>query len=499
MSLLSKLQNQPGLFGRLARGGAWLGIGSASEQGFRFVRNMILARILAPEAFGLMAIVISVCSLLQVLTGIGIKESIVQSPHGAERTYLNGAWWLGLVRGVTIYGLALLLAPWLARFYEAPELAAWLRVAFVGVLAQGALSAGAYVAVKQMRYSRWVLVQQGGSIIGILTTLTLAFILKGVWALVIGYATEGVARCIMSYLVCPFRPGLKFRKEDLQALFRFAGGMFGLPILMMIYNEGAVFAVGKLCSKEQLGIFAMALTLARIPSMFSNQLVDLLMPAFSEIQRDFQRVNEGILKVTTVAVLLGLPAVCFTAIYGAQILSAVYGQRYASGALALSFSFLNELLLVCSVPMATVYLALGKPALLRRFSMIRAALMLLFLYPMISHWGIAGAATVPLLAMIAAYGFQLARLRSITSLNVTAYVAICFRGMWLAAGCVCFWMITARLFAHQKPLLALAGSAFLTACFGSICAVLMWRKNPIRKYFWPFGDVRLSKQPFEAV
>src|SRR6185503_15404597 len=112
--------------------------------------------------------------------------------------------------------------------------------------------------------SKWVLVQQGASFIGISTTLLLAVALKGVWALVLGYATEGVARCLLSYLICPFKPGVQFTREDLRGLLTFASGMFGLPVLMMIYNEGAIFAVGKLCTKEQLGIFAMALTIARI-------------------------------------------------------------------------------------------------------------------------------------------------------------------------------------------------------------------------------------------
>src|SRR5262249_41094076 len=153
-----------------------------------------------------------------------------------------------------IYLMALFAAPWIARFYEAPQLAPLLNVAFISVLAQAATSANAFVAVKQMRYPRWVIIQQGGSLIGIVTTLVLACWLKGVWALVIGYATEGVMRCLISYLLCPFKPGWKFEKDHLRALLRFSGGMFGLPILMLIYTEGAIFAVGKLCTKEQLGI-----------------------------------------------------------------------------------------------------------------------------------------------------------------------------------------------------------------------------------------------------
>src|SRR5436190_5711916 len=107
---------------KIFRGGAWLGAGSAGEYGLRFARNMILARILAKEAFGLMAIVISVCSLFQVLTGLWIKESVVQNPRGGERTFLNGVWFLAVSRALVLMVGAYFLAPWIAQFYEAPKL-----------------------------------------------------------------------------------------------------------------------------------------------------------------------------------------------------------------------------------------------------------------------------------------------------------------------------------------------------------------------------------------
>jgi O-antigen/teichoic acid export membrane protein len=115
LKVIEKLRNHPGLFGRMARGGAWLGLGSAGENALRFVRNMVLARLLAPEAFGVMAIVLSICSLFQVLTGLGIKESIVQNPRGAERSFLNGAWWISVVRGLLLYAVAFVASPWIMR------------------------------------------------------------------------------------------------------------------------------------------------------------------------------------------------------------------------------------------------------------------------------------------------------------------------------------------------------------------------------------------------
>jgi lipopolysaccharide exporter len=474
------------LRGRLLRGGAVLGMGSVAEQGLRFARNIILARLLAPEAFGTMAIVLSVCSLFQVLTGLGIKEAIVQNPHGAERTFLNAAWWVACLRGLSLYAAACVSAPWIASFYSSPELTGLLRIAFVNVLAQGAMSAGAFVAVKEMRYKRWALIQQGGGIIGITTTIVLAFWLRGVWSLALGYASEGVARCLLSYLISPYRPGLHFDRTHAAGFLRFSGGMFGLPLLMLVYTEGCTFAIGKLCTRRELGIFAMALTLARIPTMFSGQLVDLLMPAFSEIRENQRRVNGAILKITILAVTLGLPASCFIAIFGSEILKAAYGPRYAGGAAALFLLFTNELFSVCSVPIATVYLAVGQPALLRRFSVIRAILICVLIVPAIRGFGIAGAAAVPVIAMLAASVFQLTRLRSLTTISLKSYALVWFRGLLLALPFTLFWAGTAPLFKTARPLPCLGGAAGVTLVIGLIGVLSAWRRPEWRGYLWPF-------------
>ena len=110
--------NRQRLKERAVRGGAWLGAGTGIEQGLRFLRNIILTRLLAPEAFGLMAIVLALNTAFESFTDVGIKQAIVQNPRGQTREYLNGAWWFSCIRAVVLYGLAFWSAPFLERFYD---------------------------------------------------------------------------------------------------------------------------------------------------------------------------------------------------------------------------------------------------------------------------------------------------------------------------------------------------------------------------------------------
>lgn len=473
---------------KVLRGGAWLGAGSVGEYGLRFARNMILARILAKEAFGLMAIVLSVSSLFQVLTGLWIKESVVQNPRGTEKTFLNGVWFLAVGRAAVLMAAAYLLTPWIAEFYESPKLVDLIRVAFLSVLFMGGISPRAYVAVKKMEYHKWVIVQQGGGILGVGTTIILAFYLKSVWALAIGYVAENAARCLLSYIVCPFLPTFHFEKKDIDSLFSFSKGMMGMPVLMLIYTEGSTFVTGKLCSKEFLGLFALTLSLARIPGMFGQMLVDLLLPSFSQMQQQDERLNHNLLRVTSVITFVAGPALVVTALFGEEILTLVYGPAYARGSVALSLLFANEMMLTCNIPIASLFVARGHPALLRRFSLVRALLMVCFAYPAIKYYDIIGASITPLLAMCLAYGLQLHALRTLTGLKAREYLAVFMRSALISIPPVFSWLIFKLVLNQPAKWTPMIWTGALTALLYGVIGLIVWNNDRLRTFFWPYSN-----------
>ena len=99
-----------------------LGSASFGEQASRFARNMLLTRLLAPSAFGTMAIVMSSSSIVGSLTDVGLRVSVIRNPRGREPAYLNAAWWLAMGRSLGVYAICFVMAPWVARFYGNLEL-----------------------------------------------------------------------------------------------------------------------------------------------------------------------------------------------------------------------------------------------------------------------------------------------------------------------------------------------------------------------------------------
>jgi O-antigen/teichoic acid export membrane protein len=421
-NLRAKFLGGDGLKGHMFRGGTWLGIGSVFEQVFRMGRNMLLTRLLVPEAFGVMAIVYSASSIVDMLTEIGVKEAIIQHPHGSDHRYVNSAWWLAFGRGIGIYAILFAVAPWVAKFYGNAELAPLMRTALLSIIFLGAQSSKAFVALKEMKFKRWVLVQSGGGICGSLVVVALAFFVRSVWALAIGYAAENFMRCVISFVICPFRPRLELDKQSVKDLLTFSRGVFGLSVLNLIFARTDIFVLGKLYPAAQLGIYTMAIYLIQVPTSFiTNVLGQTLMPSFARIQEEHSRINRIVIRVTSMIVLLGMPALIFIVLSSRSLLSILYGPRYFSAALPLSVASLVALVSLVNSIITMVFYATGRPQFHRRCVFIMAVLMIVLIYPAVKEFGMVGGQVAALISVVAGYGVQLVRMRHLTQLSFVQY------------------------------------------------------------------------------
>ena len=427
---------------RAARGGFWLGTGTVTENGLRFARNVILTRILAQNAFGLMFMVTAVTGAMDAFTQIGVKEAVIQSPRGSEKEYLNGAWWLAFLRGAALYFIALSLTPFIASFYHEPRLRPMLAVALLSVVSNGAMSPMVYVAAKEMRYLKWVTVFQGSACLGVITSVVLAFFVPNAWALVIGFAVESFARCALSFIVCPFRPGLSFDTECLRALFRYAKGVLGLGVLAFLYAKADVFVIGKVLGFSSVAMYELAFSLVYFPNMFCEAIVSpILMPTFSSLQNDRPRLRAGFLRASSMLALVFFPALAAMACCSKWILTIAYGHAYAAAALAFSFICVSAALRLVGGSLVTLYFAIGRPELNRWASLLRMVVMLAAIVPLIHAYGLAGAALAGIVSTVSWHLYNVWRLRKTVGISLAAYFRSMAGGLAASAIVLFVWRI----------------------------------------------------------
>lgn len=405
------------------RGALVLVAGTFIERAMRLVRNMILARLLAPEDFGLMAIVLAVLMALESFTDAGVPWAIIQNKDGHKEEFLNVAWWVQAVRSVGLFVIVYLLAPVICKFYNEPELLSLLRVSFLSVVALGLVSPRAAVLEKEFRFAKTIILIQGSAVIGTILTIGLAFYMQNVWVLVIGRVGEGVLRFLLSFVLCPFRIKFSIDRTSLKELLRYSKGMVGLSFLTIISLQIDVFVLAKLVSPEQLGMYALALALAQQPAgMFGQIIGRVLFPAFAEKQDDKEALCRTVLKMIRITVIIGVPLIALAAIFAGPVLSTVYGQKYAVVAIPFGILCVTMLFRIQAIVLGGIYFGIGKPHLHRRFVVLLAGFIIIFIYPGITLFGLAGAAGVLLLSNIIAVFMQVVWMRSLIGLTFKDYI-----------------------------------------------------------------------------
>jgi lipopolysaccharide exporter len=438
-----------------------LGIGTFAGRGLRFVRSMILARILAPDQIGIMAIILSVSTISEALIEVGVKQSVIQNKQGANAEYLNVAWWMQVARGLILFGIAYMLAPWISSIYGKPELVTLIRVAFLGIALRGFMSPRAHVLEKEYKFGRVVLLIQGSAILGAIISVGLALVMRNVWALVIGLVIEMAILCVLSFVLVPFVPRFEIDRSSLIELIKFARGMFGLPVLTALSYQAPILVLGKVISEDRLGLYSYAALLSHIPvDLYIRTVAPVVLPVFSEKQDDKNALCRGVLHTTRWTAYFGIPLVAFMICSASELLLIAYGPKYVAMAIPFAVLCLQIVAQNQAVSLAGMYLAVGRPHLQRRFAIIRALTIIGFMYPVAAVFGPIGAAAVIVFCNITVLFLQVLKAREVIGLNLSRYIRTYVPGMLMALPIV---MTTGLLwiFGVDSPVIVLGITALV--------------------------------------
>jgi len=434
--------SRSGIRERTLRGGVWLTAGSGSENVLRALRTIILTRFLAPEAFGVVAIVLAVSQLFEALTEVGIREGIIQNARGGEHRYLNTAQLASLARAFILYFIGWISVPWIAAFYGDPGLIPMLRTALLGLLFNGATSVRVYALQKQMRYIRWVIVRHGGSALGIAVAIGIGMRTHSAWALVIGFVAEAVSRCLLSYLLCPFLPRLEIDRSGLRDLLRYSRGYLGIPIIAYFSQRMDILVLGKLVSAEQLGLYAVVFSFAQLPVRMAAGIINpLLLPAYAEVRADRIAFGRRVLQSTRLMTLAFLPVLAVMAAGSHFFLTLLYGKEYATIPSVLALLCLGIGLRILGWTFGTAYLAGGVPELQRITALLRFGVKAVTILPLTLGFGLNGAALAGVLPHLAALAYNLRTVRRLAEIRLGAYSMAIMPALIVAFGLGLSWVM----------------------------------------------------------
>lgn len=255
------------------------------RQGLSLVSNLVLTRLLFPEAFGLMQVVSIVLFGLTMLSDVGIVQAVIQNPRGDEKRFLDTAWTMQILRGGILCGLTWALAWPVSLFYGEPMLLDLLLVAGVQLVIAGFESTSFFTLRRQVQSLRLASVELSVQLAQLVATVATAFVWRSVWALLIGAVFGGLVRLVWSHLIpVGYRNSFAWDPEARREITRFGRWIYGSSIASFIYTQFARVVLGRLLGMATLGVYGVAaLVTEAISGAVSRITGGVFYPIFSRV------------------------------------------------------------------------------------------------------------------------------------------------------------------------------------------------------------------------
>jgi O-antigen/teichoic acid export membrane protein len=366
---------------RAVRGGAFAVGGQIVTQVLRLFGQIVLTRLLPSEAFGLMAIVHTSKSAIELCSDVGIAPSIVRDPRGTDPKFLDTAWTLQAVRGVGIFVATSLSAGILVSLYGEPDLYTLVPAAATAAIVSGLQSVKLATSERNLALGRPILIEIVAQLVGLAVMIPWALWSPTVWALVAGGLAGPLVSVSLNHWLLPgYNARFGWDRTAAVSLANFGRWVFFSTLLTFAVDRSDRLIFGKMISLSMLGVYHVAATIASFPMGAMDTLArKVIFPLVSRAelaQRELAQIIGNARRVHLVLsgwVLSGLIG------GGPAAVALIYDQRYSEGGWMLRWLALAGWLAAPERTNSAVCLAKGQPRWLAAGNAAKLVAMLVLL------------------------------------------------------------------------------------------------------------------------
>jgi O-antigen/teichoic acid export membrane protein len=377
---------------QVVRGGIWLLLGDAFTRVAGVAKIAILARLLAPSDFGVMAIATAMLKGLEYLTETGFSAALIHKRDDI-RGHLGTVWSVQIVRTVVLSGTLAAAAPLGGRFFAMPEATAVIRAVALVLLLRGLANPAIVMLRKDLDFQRLVLYRFASVVIGIAVGIAWAIVDPSVWALVASALAAQAAETVGSFWVVRDRPRLEFDIAHARELIVYGKWMFWANVLAFIGVYGDTIAVARVLGAGALGLYQMAYYPAMLPfTVVGTQIRGVMFPAFSKIA-DPAEQRRTLLTVLGLTGAVVIPVAAFVTVFADMLVGLLLGPRWLAIAPPLRILVWGAGAATVSALLGSLLQARGRPDLVVKFALVQITVWAVSFYPLLTAWGIEGMAT----------------------------------------------------------------------------------------------------------
>lgn len=326
------------------KGSIWSLVETFSVQIVQFIVGIILARILEPKDYGLIALTGIFTSISAAITDGGFEKTLIQKKDLLP-VQISSVFYITLMLGTLMTLVLMIASPFIADFFNAPALTSILQVISIGILLTSLIQTQQTLILKDLQFKKISRVNIATSIIGGITGLILALSGYGVWSLVYSMLVPQIFRVFFFWFRASWYPQLKFSFSSVKTLIPYGMNILASSIFFFMIQQFNIFIVGKYYSKTDLGLFNRG---NRFPDLVVNILQSVVLkmslPLFAKLQDQPEKLLEIVKKTNKIVAFVSFPLLILLLIKAEDITILLFTEKWRGSIIFLQLFCVVKLL-----------------------------------------------------------------------------------------------------------------------------------------------------------
>lgn len=441
------------------------------------ISSIILARLLVPGDFGIVALAMSVYALIRLIRQFGFGFALIQNQE-ASKSFYDTAWTLQLMLSSIAALILLFLSPWAASFYEDPRLLPVFLVLAGMFFITGLENIGIVDFQKNMAFDKVFLVQVVPKIVSFVSTVGLAFYLRNYWALVIGMLVNKVFALGMGYAIQSYRP--RFCMQDWRALIGFSSWLMINNVIKYLNRHGQNIVLAKFGGPALVGLLTVATEFA---SFIATEIVQPIntaaYPGYSKVANARDKLKATFSDVIDVVALVAFPGAVGIAAIAPLFVPVLLGEKWLGAIEIVPLVAYASIFMSLMSTFDMAFVAIARQRITTALVALRVVIFFPLMYILYQESGAVGVAEAILISNIVVFPLYIPVLKQQLQLPFTALVKMVARPILASAA---MYLCLVAYVAFLGPMVlsiagvsALLGAAVIGLLSYVICLLVLWR------------------------
>jgi len=402
-----------GYFKDTLKGLSWMGALRGAGRLMAVIRIAVLARLLAPQQFGLFAIASLAIALLEMLTETGINVFFIQEKDRVK-TYLDTAWMISIVRGFVIFLVLLITAPFIAQFFKNQDAVALLRVISIVPLLRGFINPAEIKFQKKLQFSKEFRFRFFIFLFDGIVAIIAALVTRSVYSLVLGLISGVILEIAISFLFIKPVPKLSFESVKIKKIVGRGKWVTLAGIFNYLFHNGDDIVVGRLMDSYYLGVYQLAYKITSLPIYEAGEVFGkVTFPVYAKIAGDKKRLKKAFIKITLAISALVIPFGLILFLFPKQLVLLLLGDKWLDAVPVIKVLSVFGVIRAIAGSSSALFLAINKQEYVTALTFVSIIGLALTIVPLVNKYGILGAgysALIGTFLAIPVIGFCLLRI-----------------------------------------------------------------------------------------